>query len=388
MSFELKKNSFANRKNTMIYAIVSGLIFTLTFSIASNSFFTAAFAADNNANDQQPSFLKVIVRVDNTGGGTAVPNDFHIFVYGNNPSPASFDGSESGTIVTLGVGNYSVETSHSSNGITYGVIYSGDCSPNKGEFASLGYGGGSIREGDKKTCTLTEIYPNFNNTTSSLPIKKNETSINNLTSQAPTINQNNLTSVKTTTPSTSPTQITNSAVITNESFSAKGVISSLVEITPSKLFLLYGNWSMHVLKGRLTDFKANTTSIANDGTGLHSHQFMNFVAKNNSQGINGNINSTSSVAEPTSSSFSNSSSITATFQGTLDVGTNNIIKWHNVNSTITVEKGKVIIIKVDDAATNHHFANQPIYGIVRSIEKCQDEPVSNMQFAIVCENNS
>jgi hypothetical protein len=114
------------------------------------------------SNSTAPAFLKVTVRVDNTGGGTAVPSDFRIDIASSdNPSPSRFQGSQDGTIVTLNAGDYSVESSHDVNGITYGTAYSGDCVLNKGYYTDSGYAGGLLHGGDRQTCIVTEIYPNF-----------------------------------------------------------------------------------------------------------------------------------------------------------------------------------------------------------------------------------
>jgi hypothetical protein len=112
-------------------------------------------------NPDEPSFLKVIVNVINTGGGTASPGDFDITIYGNNPHPSSFKGSQAGTISTMGGGKYSVSVSQGSDDVPYGTKYSGDCALNQGLYTNLGYGGGSLAPGEKNTCTVTMIYPNF-----------------------------------------------------------------------------------------------------------------------------------------------------------------------------------------------------------------------------------
>ena len=61
----------------------------------------------------------------NQGGGTNKPSDFTISVSGNNPSPASFSGSASGTTVQLTAGKYSVTEKGPSG---YTTDYSGECS--------------------------------------------------------------------------------------------------------------------------------------------------------------------------------------------------------------------------------------------------------------------
>ena len=54
--------------------------------------------------------LNVIVDVTNSGGGTVKASDFTIRVDGNHQSPDTFQGSDTGTIVTLGFGSYSVSS--------------------------------------------------------------------------------------------------------------------------------------------------------------------------------------------------------------------------------------------------------------------------------------
>jgi hypothetical protein len=88
---------------------------------------------------QTSATLTVIKSVVNSHGGTKVASDFSITVTGTNPSPSTFNGSTTGTTVTLGAGSFSVdEGTHTG----YTVSYSTDCS-------------GTIAAGDSKTCTVT-----------------------------------------------------------------------------------------------------------------------------------------------------------------------------------------------------------------------------------------
>jgi prealbumin domain-containing protein len=84
--------------------------------------------------------LKVIKQVMNDSGGTAKAGDFTMYVNGNNPDRASFNGEESGTTVKLDAGNYNV-TEGSVTGYTQ-IGASPDCS-------------GTIAAGETKTCTIT-----------------------------------------------------------------------------------------------------------------------------------------------------------------------------------------------------------------------------------------
>jgi hypothetical protein len=90
-------------------------------------------------NDDMASYLKVVKHVINDNGSTAKASDFGIYVYGNNPIPYSFQGSETGTDVKIGIGYYSVNENWNQDYIT---SYSSDCS-------------GQINLGENKTCTIT-----------------------------------------------------------------------------------------------------------------------------------------------------------------------------------------------------------------------------------------
>jgi YVTN family beta-propeller protein len=99
----------------------------------------------NKYNQFIPGVLpKLIVtkQVINDGGGEAEPSDFTITVDGNNPNPSSFDGSSSGTSVSLEPGSYSITESSLPE---YTSSKSGDCA-------------GSLSTGETKQCTITNIY--------------------------------------------------------------------------------------------------------------------------------------------------------------------------------------------------------------------------------------
>ncbi|MBV7328370.1 hypothetical protein KFU94_08940 [Chloroflexi bacterium TSY] len=89
-------------------------------------------------NDDRPATLTVIKQVLNDDGGTAGPGDFTINVNGTNSSLASFPGSESGTIVTLDAGAYTVTEDAV---VGYSGSFLADCT-------------GTIAVGESKTCTV------------------------------------------------------------------------------------------------------------------------------------------------------------------------------------------------------------------------------------------
>jgi uncharacterized repeat protein (TIGR01451 family) len=90
-------------------------------------------------NEDLPAHLTVIKHVITDNGGDKTAADFTMFVAATNVSQSSFDGSESGTTVTLNKGSYSV-TENELPGYT--ASYSADCS-------------GTIDNDQSKTCEIT-----------------------------------------------------------------------------------------------------------------------------------------------------------------------------------------------------------------------------------------
>jgi hypothetical protein len=95
-----------------------------------------------------PGVLQVYVQVTtNTTGTTRNPQDFTVTVSGNNPSPASFPGSVSGTFVSVG-GGYSVVVAQLPG---YVASYSTGCT-------------GTLTNNQQALCVVTESanYPYYN----------------------------------------------------------------------------------------------------------------------------------------------------------------------------------------------------------------------------------
>jgi hypothetical protein len=130
---------------------------------------------------------------------------------------------------------------------------------------------------------------------------------------------------------------------------SKGTINSLIK-TPTAEWIASGNWSMNLNNGNVTFFKTDMTWFNNNGMTSHTHQFQNF----RSAATGGNM---TSIVHPGTNVF---------LKGVMDVGTNHRIVWKNVPTTISIHGGKTITISVDNNATNHHFAGQPIFGLVTS----------------------
>jgi hypothetical protein len=128
-------------------------------------------------------------------------------------------------------------------------------------------------------------------------------------------------------------------------------ITNMTTSTKAKekvLYALTGDWNLNVDGGKVTEFTANFTMININGTERHSHSVTGFKADNN----------TNVQLNPSG---------TTMFDGKIDVKTNGISKWTNVNTTIYIEKLNTIHFILDPKTTDNHFKGQPIYGITNSL---------------------
>jgi PsbP len=144
-----------------------------------------------------------------------------------------------------------------------------------------------------------------------------------------------------------------------------GTINSLIT-TPATRWIATGNWSMDLVNGTVKDFGANMTWYNSSGTTAHSHEFLNFTSDK------GRVISSQ---KPSNNVY---------IHGVMDVGTNSRVVWHAVPTTIEINGKKTITIAVDDQSTNHHFASQPILGVVNSFVLCSDIPGTNMEVLPPC----
>jgi hypothetical protein len=143
----------------------------------------------------------------------------------------------------------------------------------------------------------------------------------------------------------------------------KGTINSLIT-TPTTQWIASGNWSLNLNDGNATLFETKMTWNNLNGTNAHSHEFQNLR-----------------VNKPISL---NQTERNISIKGLLDVGTNQRVIWKDVPSTININGKKTISISVDDNMTNHHFASQPILGVVSSFLICSDIPGPNMEVLAPC----
>lgn len=121
----------------------------MTSKLIGFALFAAAVVAPSVALAQTTStgLLNVYVQVLNQSGYSYSPANFTVTVSGNNPSPATFNGSNQGTKVSLNPGAYSVSISNGQNFYS-NPSYSVGCNA-------------SIAAGDTQTCVITLSAGNY-----------------------------------------------------------------------------------------------------------------------------------------------------------------------------------------------------------------------------------
>jgi hypothetical protein len=143
----------------------------------------------------------------------------------------------------------------------------------------------------------------------------------------------------------------------------RGSINSLIT-TPATKWIASGNWSLDVKDGNITLFETKMIWNNVNGTDSHTHEFLNLR-----------------IDKPF---LLNTSDKNVSIKGLIDVATNGRVIWKDVPSTIDINGKKTISISVSDNKTNHHFASQPIFGVVGSFLFCSDIPGPNMQVLPTC----
>ncbi|HEX6280831.1 MAG TPA: hypothetical protein VFZ67_01250 [Nitrososphaera sp.] len=140
-------------------------------------------------------------------------------------------------------------------------------------------------------------------------------------------------------------------------FNATGSISSLVpsnRTTADPQYVLAGNWKVLASDGNIADFRANFTMVSVNGTDRHTHSITNF---------------SSNVVAPVILDIHET-----TFTGESDITTDDNITWRAIQTTITIARQDTIKITFNHQNVNNHFHNQPIYGIVFSIQEYDGPP--------------
>ena len=148
---------------------------------------------------------------------------------------------------------------------------------------------------------------------------------------------------------------------TTDTFNMDGAISSLVfvsdattdngtswKVSDDKKFILSGYWDLAVNNGTITKFNVNFTKVLSDGTKWHNHEFINFKTNDSNKVL---LDSDKNLS----------------ISGILDVKLNNQIPYNNTSIDIIISKGDTIKFMLDNEKSGNHFFDQPIYGIVKSI---------------------
>src|SRR3712207_6765846 len=96
----------------------------------------------------------------------------------------------------------------------------------------------------------------------------------------------------------------------------------------------------------MTEFAVNFLASPMDGSKPHIHQITDFRPYDN--------------AEPITLTTDNSLSV----NGTADVKINGILVWDDADVSMSISNGNTFIFDPDDVATENHFGDQQVYGIV------------------------
>lgn len=146
-----------------------------------------------------------------------------------------------------------------------------------------------------------------------------------------------------------------------DSFKATGTIHSYI-VTPASPWNATGDWTLIVEDGEVINFITNMAWF--NGTTGHTHDFLNFESSSDIELPADNI---------------------VTIDGEMDVASNGLVTWDEVESSINIGGGgRTITINVDHDETDHHFAGQPIIGTVNSLTPCSDSPGPSMEILPTC----
>lgn len=144
-------------------------------------------------------------------------------------------------------------------------------------------------------------------------------------------------------------------------FNATGTISSLIptivtttsNTTADPQYILSGDWNILASNGNITDFRANFTMVSVNGTDRHTHSITNFM---------------SNVVTPLILDIHGT-----TFTGESDITTDENVTWRAIQTTVTISRQDTVSITFNHNNVNRHFQNQPIYGVVFSIQDIEQQ---------------
>ena len=142
--------------------------------------------------------------------------------------------------------------------------------------------------------------------------------------------------------------------------STKPIVKDINTNSTSK-YLLGGKWRIDVLKDKLTYFKSNFTMIEVDGQGIHFHTIVYKPLSNES----------AERDRQAGSLYKNKGNDSLGFRCNVDIYTNGVLEWKDVPITVSLVNEKVIAMNINDKKSLEHFLNNPIYGLINSIDLIQ-----------------
>lgn len=115
-------------------------------------------------------------------------------------------------------------------------------------------------------------------------------------------------------------------------------------------YILAGFWKLNVDNGTINYFYANFSMVHVNGLRYHTHQIINFEP---------NV-VIPIVFDPQSGGLS--------FTGMMDIKEGGRVKWIGVQTRVMINGFNTIAIYPDTDYIDHHFQNQPIYGVVQTLK--------------------
>jgi hypothetical protein len=142
--------------------------------------------------------------------------------------------------------------------------------------------------------------------------------------------------------------------------STRSIVKDINTNSTSK-YLLGGKWRIDVLKDKLTYFKSNFTMIEVDGKGIHFHTIVYKPLSNES----------GESDRQAGALYKNKGNDSLGFKCNVDIYTNGVLEWKDVPIRVSLVNEKVIIMNINDKKSLEHFLNNPIYGLINSIDLIQ-----------------
>jgi hypothetical protein len=179
---------------------------------------------------------------------------------------------------------------------------------------------------------------------------------------------------------TDPTSLTDESA--NSSFNAEGTINTIlflqdtfsnnsqpiikdINTNLSSKYLLGGKWRVDVVNDNVTYFKSNFTMIEVDGSDIHFHTIVYKPISNQPNNQDPQDRLGILLKNKSNNTQSNNAQV---FNCNVDIYTNGVLEWKDVPITVSLINEKVIVMDIKDKKTLEHFLENPIYGLINSID--------------------